>query len=254
MLDLTVFCDESETAGQMLSIAGYLGPAREWEALEPKWREALRTYKITEYHAHHCDKGIGEFAGRSIAERAAISRDFINLIDSVQINAVAVMLDTQDWKSTLGPFWKERDIPLDDSYFTGFTLFVKLVSDALDDLTGEERVAFVFDRSHFAGRAKLMYSRLGELAKAQSEYDFAKRLGSLAFDDSERYPGLQAADLLAYEARAHHMASGRERWQWQALIRRGRYAFKEVDREANARFHALIQTVLSSRNAEAWKV
>ena len=45
------------------------------------------------------------------------------------------------------------------------------------------------------------------------------------------------------------MASGRERWQWQALIRQGRYALKDVDRVANARFHAFMQAVEEERGS-----
>lgn len=103
VFELTAYCDESETTDQMLCIAGYLGPAAEWETLDPKWNRGLRHHKITEYHAHPCDKGIDEFAGRSIAERAAISQDFIGFINSVRISALVVLLDTQDWKVGLGP-------------------------------------------------------------------------------------------------------------------------------------------------------
>lgn len=71
--------------------------------------------------------------------------------------------------------------------------------DPVSCFSPEERVALVVDNRPDAGKAVRLYQDL----KNTTIPDFgrvARRLGSVTQAASEEHPGLQAADLLAYEA------------------------------------------------------
>jgi len=86
------------------------------------------------------------------------------------------------------------------------------MQDHANEREGEtETLGLVFDiQDEFSGRAR-------EFVKAyQADPEYADKLGGLMFDDSKRHPGLQAADLVAFEAR-RYLGGEQPRQQWLNL-------------------------------------
>jgi hypothetical protein len=50
---LTVYCDESETAGRIFTLAGWAGVPSAWDDFGPVWREMLMCYGPEPIRAFH---------------------------------------------------------------------------------------------------------------------------------------------------------------------------------------------------------
>jgi hypothetical protein len=199
VLEIIAYSDETETAHRVFGVAGYWGLARDWEAFETLWNAKLKEYGLTEFHAVDCEQGHGEFEGRT--DRKRIRDAFIEIITHSMIHGYFHALDLRSWDPLADQISHLR-FPMGDPYYIAFQMALEGVSADADRVAPDERVAFVFDDRHDSGKAlglfrDLKYSTNPEFAR------IARRLGTVAFPGSKEFPGLQAADLLAYEAQKY---------------------------------------------------
>ena len=108
-------------------------------------------------------------------------------------------------------------------YFLSFNHVIFVAGQLLLDLDKRERLAAIFDESkEYQGRAKELWDDL-KRQPVTKLVPVAPRMGTLTHADSKQYAGLQAADILAHEARRYFMEvsfntfPNEERWQWTAL-------------------------------------
>ncbi len=108
---------------------------------------------------------------------------------------------------------------LADPYYLAFEVVVQRIGKNpwITQRPPQERVAFVFDRTHLSGRAEGVYKRLLNTPGLT----FHPRLGSLSFDDKRLILPLQAADFLAYETFKNlydtKLKERPERWQFTEI-------------------------------------
>jgi Protein of unknown function (DUF3800) len=225
LFDLTAFCDESLTEDlppRTFGLAGYAAPALVWGEVERQWTQVLTREHLTEFHAAPCAKGRDEFAQMSQDRRNVIWREFRAVIASTGMHGFGSIIDL-DAYAALTPTWQQkRPKGFTDPYYLAFQHQVELIASAAIDFPDTEQIRFVFDRrkQNQEQKAQRLYSGVQGSRKLRP---FARRLGALRFCDSEARPGLQAADMLAYEIRRHFWevvfpAKPKPiRWQWEAL-------------------------------------
>lgn len=211
MLMLNAYMDESsdERKKKVQCIAGLLAPAAQWNCIWGAWAQLLLRHGITEYHSKECLAGEGEFDQFEPPEREDIHTDFVNVIlRSEGTIATATMILLPDFPEYADALERRRVLPrkgavngpLRDPYFMAFEHAVQEMARdrSVSALPSNERIAFVFDQHHLSGRAGGLFH--GLLAK---ESDYRNRLGPCAFEDSEAFLPLQAADVIAYEYRRY---------------------------------------------------
>jgi hypothetical protein len=214
--ELPARCDES-FSDKILCVAGYIGSTDTWLPVETEWVKALVDEDLKEFHAEHCEHGNGEFAGR---DAAALQQRFIRILMHSDLRSYVSVLDWAAWKEVQPIIKGLRPPGYWRPFWYLFQYHVETMTYELDHFPAYQRVAFIFDRHAKSGKSCDVYKGLRD-----SGMEFAPRLGAFAVRDSRDYPALQAADLLAYEARKQFEAEGfnkhvfesKRRWQWAAL-------------------------------------
>jgi hypothetical protein len=222
MFEITAYCDESESAHQVHALAGYWAAAKEWERFEAAWNAELAAVGLTEFHAADCEHGKGEFAGRR--DRLTLPGAFIDIINQFDVNGVWCAIDLRGWDEVAHRVAELRaEHRMENPYYVSFQQLMETIALAMLPFPTNERLALVFDERPDHGKVKLLYDSLK--ATANPELTFvARRLGSITYGDSGQLPGLQAADLLAYEVRKHFVevdygitSPTRPRPEWRKL-------------------------------------
>jgi hypothetical protein len=228
------YFDESYDQRQerTLVIAGYVGPEHCWRVLERKWSETLTRFGIDEFHAVDCEHGSAAFKGMSRSHRQDIQKALIELL-SGQIDGIfgvfgGIMLEPY---GRLRPQFKQkRKIPpglpisgsFDHPYYLAFQLAVEraAILPAVAALPASEKINFIFDQQRdLGGKVPLLF----ESMRGDAGLLYTSRLGDVELRSRVGVPGLQAADLLAYEAYRFGDFTGKStetRWQFNALAPR----------------------------------
>ena len=205
MLDLRAFSDESITRDQgprTFCIAGYVASAAEWEDFEIDWKRALAAEKLTEFKAANCEAGKREYARRGRAECDRIWRRFAGILTAMRTIGFGTIIDLDAYDGLAGLFKVGREEGFDDPYLLAFQHQAEMMAMRMSQMRRTERLALIFDKRSEA-KADAIAKDLYDLLKRSRKLTFVDRLGDLAFLDSKCSPGLQAADLLAYEVRRH---------------------------------------------------
>lgn len=199
----TGYFDESEDQ-DILAIAGFFAPEHHWRPFNAAWENILKDIGVDEFHTQECEnrKGFWETWNDPSKRREAQQRflDCIFANPSPAPAGLVVGVDLAGFRATLGPNIKAA-LPrqgLDKPWLYAFVhvLGRMVEAQAMSNQRTErdERVDLYFDqKDEFRGRVEQM---LNEIV-ASERYP----LGRVTFADSRSHPGLQAADVLAYEAR-----------------------------------------------------
>jgi Protein of unknown function (DUF3800) len=232
-LDLRAYVDDSETLGTFSVLAGFVAAYDDWIKFDAKWRQTLREDGLTEFKAHDCEKGQGEFEKYKGYEgkRRQICERYVSHICKANIWGVAVAFDLQAYdvhkprlQELRGPTMGKK---AGDPYFLAFQWVLQYLTRVCEGMDPQETIRVTFDnKPGFSGMSKNIYDEL--MASDITELDYRKRLDSgFGFDDSKKLPGLQAADLLAYEAKKRceeRLRDDPKRWQFDRLWAKGRSA------------------------------
>ncbi|MGA9112741.1 MAG: DUF3800 domain-containing protein [Candidatus Dormiibacterota bacterium] len=226
------YFDESEDAG-VFSISGVFAPTHHWADPEAAWSAVLTEERIKptqpnkapEFKMEHCENRKGAFEDwDDPRERKRVQERFISVIadsPSPSPAGLAVAVDIEAFKTTLA-LRIASELPglsYHKPYLFVFTRIlakmIELQQAANQALGANERIGLFFDeKKEFQGRALELYKQ----AKAAGF-----PLGACAFVDSTEHPGLQMADVLAYEFRRYLTETARAtppapvRSQWSRL-------------------------------------
>ncbi len=222
MVDLHAYSDESETPSRMFCVAGFVAPLSEWERLDAPWTKALRQFSLAEFKMADCVQGQGQFLNRKLYDRLRAQSRFLDLLSSVRVEAFAAAIDLNAYNEVASTIEELRALGFEKPYYLAFQQQVEAIANGCSHYPPGEQVGFFFDeQKEYQGKAKELYDSV----KRSTNLDFIGRLGTIAFVDSAKYPGIQAADLFAYETKRHIAevleAKGRPRKQWMKL-RHGR--------------------------------
>jgi hypothetical protein len=202
MLDIRAYCDESESPAHLV-IAGAMATSARWEAFDDDWTTLLRREGLAEFHTHDCAQGVGEYEDRDNTERQRLLRGFLEVVQAHPLNGVGMALDISAWPTIEDVIRQRGAEKLAEPWIFVFGQVVQLMAARCPV---NERIAFMFDnnrqyefRAH-QGFGFFQSFDIPLLPKSDAQA-LRQRLGRLSFDSSERHPGLQAADALAYETR-----------------------------------------------------
>ncbi|HUY23802.1 MAG TPA: DUF3800 domain-containing protein [Candidatus Saccharimonadales bacterium] len=217
--------DESEDQ-EILCMAGFFAPVHHWSQFEVAWTALVGEYKgLQEFHTYECVSGKGYWDDwGNPGQRSAVQQRFLDLITVNPYPSpmgFVVGIDLAAYNRTAGPTIRATTTGgYDKAWLLAFTHALGRMVEAqrmANERTGvDQRVGLFFDeKDEFRGRVEEMIKTV----KADAGYP----LGAVAFDASENQPALQAADLLAYEARRYltEVVKGSPpkpvRKQWQQL-------------------------------------
>jgi hypothetical protein len=233
-IDVTAYCDESETPDAVFCIAGYSAPFAEWVALEEPWRRALEIAGRREFKMGACE-GLAE-----------TQRHFISLITSHNLHAFATIIDLRAYNAVASAMKAKRYPGYAYAYYLAFQHELEMVAlyPAMQKLATEERVRFIFDaHEQYGGKAETLYESVKRSEKLASVAD---RLGELSFEDSVLHVGVQAADALAHETMRHFRdvvyaaTPAPERWQWRSLQGSMGFSVRHFNDQAISAFLRLV--------------
>ena len=159
MLEITAYCDESESAHQVHCIAGYWATAQAWERFETAWNDKLAEVGLTEFHATDCEHGKGEFAGRT--DRLRLPGEFIDIINQSDINGVFCVIDLRGWDEVADVVAELRaEHGMENPYYVAFQQLMETIAIGMLPFATSERLALVFDDRPDHGKVKLLYDSL----------------------------------------------------------------------------------------------
>lgn len=223
-LDIRAYIDDSESVGSYSVLAGYIAPYDAWVKFNADWRRALARDGLTEFKSRNCDSGEGEF--RIYKARPGYRREicerFVSLICRHRLGGAAFAIDLEAYDAHRPRIYDLRSGKLGKLAAEPYYVAMQYMLDALVEepcrgLPPEEKVQVTFDsKPGFIGKTGDLYHSL-----AHSDRPVAARLhDQFGFADSASIPGIQAADLLAYEVKKRFEAlrSGESpRWQYERL-------------------------------------
>lgn len=212
-IDPVAYCDESIVTGEVLVIAGYMGPLAQWESLDSAWKyqchhpnprkEGRRYSPIREFKAADCENRTKIFRHwNNPADRKACAAAFAQIVSQSNLLGVATVVDLKAYRELVPSIKRLRHPGYWPAYFLAFQHQLEAMAKAANRAVGlptTEQIAFIFDeQTEYQGRALGLWQSLRQ-SDHSGDMNWIDRLGSITFDKSEKHPGLQAADQLAYE-------------------------------------------------------
>ncbi len=189
------YFDESE-GEDIFCLACVFGPSHHWPQFDEAWASILREENIgNEFHAVDCEHHQGAFESwTDPTERSRVHRRFLEAIVETSPVTPAGLVIGIDLKA-----YRARNLP-QKPWLTAFehlmSEFLKTQLDANTRVGAIRNMTAIFDeKREFQGRA------LNMIRSAKTSGPNSEVIGEVLFEDSSKYPGLQAADALAFEVR-----------------------------------------------------
>ena len=184
--------DESyDGVGDVLwSVAGWIGPESAWQSLNRQWDEVFSRYPVSYFHATDCEGGHRDYKGWNERDKDSLRFSLIHAIESVRLTGISCAINVRE-----APHIATRPEP----YFYGMEY---CIVEALRKTPSGEKMRIVFGKHDNAnGKPKEVLN----LLRASLDFECADRISS---DEpkpglNKHIPGLQAADMLAYETYKH---------------------------------------------------
>jgi Protein of unknown function (DUF3800) len=211
VLDLQAFIDESGTDAfsDIIILAGFLGPAAAWTTLEQGWLSVLTDAEVPFYHASEVQSRRPqkeEFRRLTRARRKRLTDDVTKVAADVdELFPFGVFVKATDWFAAadlIRPYLTPEDVerlriePFDYVYQVLAKVCVNVVIDNVSSsVPADEKVAFIFEDNHWK------HAVLDGYDSFKAIHPETCRFGPIAFEPKIAFPGLQAADLLAWSYR-----------------------------------------------------
>jgi uncharacterized protein DUF3800 len=204
-----------------LCLAGLLAKETAWRQLEIEWLDACKNAGITKpFHMMHLAARKGEYEGWAESKRQALLACLLKIIDNARAIPIGSVISL-DWYRSLSAI-NQRGFK--DPHLLAFqSLTYQIAAAAGIQLeTGPVTMVYADHPEHSHG-----------LANTQNLWDAVRKYNPMVGFFMESYvpsqqtdqPGLQAADLWAYEIRHHfeviRPAQRPARWPFQQFVRVG---------------------------------
>jgi hypothetical protein len=152
--------------------------------------------------------------GWDIPKRDSVLDDFIQVVRETRLTGVGVALETAAWRKL-----KKENPDLDFGNVQQFCLqrILRLIIDRLHAAKIDDKIALVFDTDpeFGANRFNIFCALMGHDERA------TRRLQSITFGHPAYYPGLQCADILAWETRkemGQRLGGHRSTKRWRSMF------------------------------------
>lgn len=195
---LTGYFDDSGTHGpsKVVVWAGFIAPEARWLMLDQGWRAILAREGLNDFHMADCTAREKEFERRNRADCDKIIHDLREVIMAAELFGIGTAVPKDDWdevvaENPLGPNMGTAE------EFAFSACFYHALNSA-QDFKPETDVSLVFDdRDHVT----VPMSRIISHYKKQASK--SPNLVGVSFQKCDRFAGLQAADMLAWETYKH---------------------------------------------------
>lgn len=201
---LTAYFDDSGTHGdsEVVVFGGILGmDEKHWPPFETAWKAKLSQPlpgkpPLKRFHMTDCMAHQGEFCGYSEGERDAVIYDFRQIILDADVYGYSCAVSLPDWDSVVGT----RSLRgLKDPEF--FCMSTAIIWASRMARQYSRQVKFVFDDMPTKREANehifAMYHQGHNMNVGREE------IAGISFMSSEKYVGLQGADMVAWETYNH---------------------------------------------------
>jgi hypothetical protein len=193
------YFDESgiHADSQVIVVAGYVSPERDWRRLEIKWNKILKEEGIPQYHTKdiEADPPRGIYEGWTRARADKLTDRIVPIAAKWAGRACGVHIPASFWFRAI-PF--ARFLP-NETHWAAYYLLAKACIDVFIDAHSKEsseKVAFVFARNQYSA------GLIDGFEIAREMHPSANLIGAIGTDpDIEHNPMLQAGDLIAWHYR-----------------------------------------------------
>jgi hypothetical protein len=198
---VTVYIDESGThdGSPVMVLAGQVAKLGQWVDFDARWRRLLKREGVEYFHAKEFRSRSGPFAGWSPERSERFLRRAEKIISKFTFCGFTTVLDPRDYQQVYRAAKKPKRFKNDSKYGLCFRLVLlelpRLIQRSLnrDDL----EINFVLELGDpGSGDAVVIF----EDAKRDAPEELSRLLGVLSYGEKRIFPGLQAADLIAFGA------------------------------------------------------
>jgi hypothetical protein len=198
-VSVTFYADESESTGEVFTVAGFMATPSAWQRFIPRWRQMLSDtgpYPVDAFHAADVEAGRPPFDGWSDNARAALVQNALAVIADKSLcqnlYAISCSFVLPDYQLLS----KGKKSSIADHYERCY----RVVFQNILNRWVYNGIEFVFDnKEKVKGRVQTHFNRAKEQLDKMPLY--RGKLESCSFRDDRVAVPLQAADLLAYEVR-----------------------------------------------------
>jgi len=206
---VTVYIDESGTHNSGVTIlGGWVGRLGQWAAFDPKWVKLLKRNRLTYFHSKKMRGTKDEFKSWTRVQKFQFTQDAASLALKNLEFGFTISVSDEAYRDHYVAGRRPREIPLDSPYGLCFRYCLSLIPGFAKDAFGDRalNINFVLESGHKnAGDALRIFNKVKhQRLVAEEEQKIVEMLGTIAFDDKKKFPGLQAADVNAYSAFQHH--------------------------------------------------
>jgi hypothetical protein len=209
-----VFLDESSNFGrqEFVCVAGYMADDDQWASFADEWRLLLKKHHLNSMHTADFLAGQAEYRKLELDQTAktSILQEFIGAIQKHLPAGFAVGIDAGHFRTLLEGEQKK----IKPEVFC-FQRVLRLVTERLREWQVTDDYDLFFDDApHYAMK---LYSFLCDLKRIDSEA--RNRIRAIAFGKDEKWPPLQAADLLCCAtAREQRLGFGQKAWDTERSL------------------------------------
>ena len=198
------YCDESghpSNATGVVTVAAVVSDEQGWCAFEEQWENTLQRYDIRIAHMKEYAACRGEFKAWKHHEKR--HRDFIKDLSKIFTETVrfasVLSVAMEDWNAAMQVKYTDHRLKTVGPWLFLFLTCAEAIYLA-SLIPNQQRIAFWFEENRL-----LQAPAKEHFDKWKKTQGFDNRLQSLTFSDKGTHMGFQAADLLAYEGRKHHL-------------------------------------------------
>jgi len=217
------FFDESghSSSTEFFALAAFVADDSDWAKFDQQWRTALVRHGAPYLHMREFAQRVEAFKGWTEDQRRGLLGDCVAAINSIRAIAVGAATSVEDFRGLDA----EGRSTFQDPFFYCFQEVVRGVALCALFEPEAHKVEMVFSQQdQFSPMARKLWNAMADYI------DVKARMGSLEFQDMRAIPGLQAADLLAYEFRRFYQLRKTKpgnpaRWAFKEIVRHQQDAY-----------------------------
>lgn len=198
---ITVYMDESgtHTDSPVMVLGGRVAKLGQWIDFDHKWRRLLKRYDLPYFHGTEFRSRTDTFRGWTPEKCNLFLNRAQKIIGQHTLCGFGVTLSHAEYKGVYRNLERPRKVKVDGKYGLCFRLALvelpRLIRRSLPDK--EITIHFVLESGDpGSGDAKVIFDD----AKKTGPEELTSLLGTISYGDKAEFPGLQAADLLAFGA------------------------------------------------------
>lgn len=202
---VTIYIDESGTHDSPVTIlGGWVGRLGQWATFDPKWAQLLKRNALSHFHSKKLRHSKGEFRDWTIAKKQEFMAKAAKLGKNLEFG-FTIILGEDDYQQQYIAGHRPKEVQLDSRYGLCFRYCLGLIPTlAMQSFkTKDLEISFVLESGHRNfGDANRIFSKVKK-SRQDNEQEIVQTLRTLRAGDKAEFPGLQIADVVAYNAFQH---------------------------------------------------